>query len=394
MKSLMIKATALLFLIFSLGFRSVGQQEQPMVTILNPGDMYSTYTFGPEEKQSVITKMGESSFNAIDHACREDQWPSGISSLEKRNELREKMKEYNCHLVLNLGERSVISINPAENAHMPAEMLGSQPFYIIFNTSALSSGPSAAAGIVDPGQLLSTYNFTNEEKEVISARLGSPKYEQINNACHESQWPSGLATLDRRTGNRETMKKFKINVLLSLNDISILEMDPESNRHMPLEMQSGSPFFFVIENPGIGIEKKEKVSDPDQNPLASSEEKPGFPNPDAPQATIVDPELIMESYDFDANEKAELISQIGEEGFSIVNANCRESSFPAGINKPEKRKALAYEFLGYNAYVVAEFGDYSLLQITPEDNKDIVEDLRPLTTFYIVIITAGIEVLE
>jgi hypothetical protein len=106
--------------------------------------------------------------------------------------------------------------------------------------------------ISDPGDLFSTFDFKASDKEAVIVAVGADKYKEINNACHESQWPSGIATLDNRNAAREKMKQYRIVLVTTIGDKSIVEIRPAENMHMPVNMQSTVSFYFVIKSTGLG----------------------------------------------------------------------------------------------------------------------------------------------
>lgn len=240
--------------------------------------------------------------------------------------------------------------------------------------------------IIDPGQLYSTFEFSAEDQQAIIAAVGAEKYTEINNAIHESQWPSGLATLDKRTQNRELIRKFSVTVIMTLSDKSIIEIAPGNNLTMPAELRSDKPFYFFIGTEGLGNADGivAAAENPDEN----------YFDDFFPQAAIVDPGQIMSNYQFEESEIQDIVDQIGEDGYAYINENCRENTWPAGIATLSKRLKAADQIKLYNAYLVAQSSDFSILEITPEENSEMVPEFIPQNTFYFVIKTKGIEILD
>ncbi|GEM_PF-3628421 len=248
------------------------------------------------------------------------------------------------------------------------------------------SQQAAQISIVDPGQLYSTFEFSAVDQQTVVATVGAEKYNEINNAIHESQWPSGLATLDKRTQNRELIRKFSVTVIMALDDKSIVEIAPGNNSSMPAELRSDKPFYFLIGTEGLGNAggNAEAVENSDEN----------YFDDFFPQAAIVDPGQIMSSYQFEESEIQDIVEQIGEDGYAYINENCRENVWPAGIATLSKRLNAADQIKQYNAYLVAQSGDFSILEITPEENSQMGPEFIPQNTFYFVIKTKGIEILD
>src|SRR5258706_16453643 len=47
--------------------------------------------------------------------------------------------------------------------------------------------------INNPGQLYSTYKFTEPEKETIKKQVSSYEFEKVLKYCNEGSWPSGIS---------------------------------------------------------------------------------------------------------------------------------------------------------------------------------------------------------
>lgn len=238
--------------------------------------------------------------------------------------------------------------------------------------------------ILDPGELYSTYEFSASGKEKVITALGEEKFNEINAACREDQWPLGISSLVARTTEREKITQYNTDVVFVFGDKTILEVKPSSNTHMPAAMQSEKPFFFIIGSSGISS------SEPAVEEAAISEEE--YYEEFFPQVKIIDPGQIMSHYEFKENEIIEIKEQIGEEGYTFINANCRESSYPAGMKTLTKRLNNRESIMKYNAFLVAESGDFSIVEITPEENTLMPEEMTPITTFYLVIRSNGIEI--
>jgi hypothetical protein len=240
--------------------------------------------------------------------------------------------------------------------------------------------------ITDPGELYSTYNFTTSDQEALVKTLGQEKFTIIKGASHETQWPSGISNLEARTEKRELIMKYHINVVAALGEKSVIEINPANNKHMPAEMISAHSFYFVIGNSGIG-----NPGAGDETVTSNAEE---LLEDIFPQVSIDDPGQILSNYKFQESEIKDIKNQVGDEGFDYINANCREASFPKSINTLSGRLASRDEIMKYNAFLVAESGDFSILEITPEENTHMPEGFVPENTFYLVIKSAGISFLE
>jgi hypothetical protein len=254
---------------------------------------------------------------------------------------------------------------------------------------------AAPLTIADPGELYSTYDFTATDSSTLVASLGAAKFKSIKNAHREEQWPSGISNLDARNQNRELVKQYHYTLVTTLNQMSIIELKPSDNKHMPANMQSVSSFYFVIGSGGLV--KSNENSDAlasGNNAIDSGNNEEAYNEDEFPQVLIVDPGQIFPNYEFSEQEAQSIKDLVGAEGFDYINARCREDSFPAGINTEEKRVNAAEEMESYNAFLIVETDDFSIIEITPEENPQMSPELLPTSVFYFVISPDGIEVLD
>jgi hypothetical protein len=270
MKYQLTRSSLLALLIVGLIF-PLAAQEISVLTITDPGELYSTFDFSTADKDAVIAAVGIDRFEAINLSCHENQWPSGIANLDSRNENRDKIKQYHITLVTTLGEKSIVEINSVDNNHMPADMLAPSSFYFVIGSGGLSSGegiPGKSGNeddfsifedefpqveIIDPGQLLSGYTFSEEEMQEISDQIGEDGYEYVNSNCREESWPKGINNLENRLANREDIKLYNAFLVAETGDISILEVTPEENMQMPVLLQPVTTFYFIIKSAGIEL---------------------------------------------------------------------------------------------------------------------------------------------
>lgn len=236
--------------------------------------------------------------------------------------------------------------------------------------------------ITDPGELYSTFDFSASEKVEIINILGNEKFGQINDACREDRWPAGISTLSERTSRKDEIRKYHVVLIATLRDKSILEIHPDKNKHMPFEMVGDNPFYFVIGTSGIN-------DTPVEVQAGQVTEEEMFEDI-FPKVIITDPGKILASCKFTEQEIKDIKEQLGEEGFEFINANCRESSFPEGMNTLDERILSKDTISLFNAFLVAETGDLSIVEITPEENEQMPESFLPVSTFYLVIRTTGI----
>ncbi|NVO18570.1 MAG: hypothetical protein HXX13_02660 [Bacteroidetes bacterium] len=262
----------LLFLITLLIYplSSLKAQDTENLVIIDPGELYSDYSFSTLQKDSLIFKIGAVQFEKILLACHENQWPEGISNLDKRNNARSQFTQYNINLVATIDDKSIVEIKPEDNRNMPSNMQSNAPFYFVIGSAGLGypfemGNPAndeeysaledefPQASIVDPGLLLINHEFTKDEIEDISDQLGADGFDFILENCREETLPIGINSLDKRLAASEDIKSYNAFLVAETGDISILEINPEDNIHMPESMQSENTFYLIIQSEGIEV---------------------------------------------------------------------------------------------------------------------------------------------
>ncbi|MBL7812250.1 MAG: hypothetical protein JNL57_08525 [Bacteroidetes bacterium] len=127
----------------------------------------------------------------------------------------------------------------------------------------VSPGDKLDCRIVDRGDLHSTPNLENE-REALSEFFGDSELEQVIEYSTEANWPEGINTLGERGDNDDYFKYYTTHAVakLSSDNLYILEITPEDNQHMPLEMRPDQTIYFVI---GAGGVKFDRCYDPEED---------------------------------------------------------------------------------------------------------------------------------
>ena len=235
--------------------------------------------------------------------------------------------------------------------------------------------------ISEPAEVYSFYLFSANEKKMLEDALGVKTFEQINLRCREENWPRGIASLDSRNSRRSEITMYHAYNLITLDQVSILEIDADANPQMSQDMLLPQPFYIIIGNAGL-------YTEPETEDIGSEEDNESFP-----LANILDPSLIVGNPVFDNAEIQDIIDQVGEEGYEYISANCDEKVFPVAVNSPTKRLAASDEIGEYKAFLMTETEDFSIIEITPEENLHMPDGFIPEGTFYFVIYSQGIEIL-
>lgn len=105
--------------------------------------------------------------------------------------------------------------------------------------------------IVDPGELYSTYDLQQTEKDEISKQVKSGEYEYILTHCNEDSWPEGINTLDERLENVEAIKNYKAFKVAKLDAIYVVKIPAKDNKKIKGDMKPEHDFYFIIGEKGI-----------------------------------------------------------------------------------------------------------------------------------------------
>jgi len=105
--------------------------------------------------------------------------------------------------------------------------------------------------IIDPGELYSTYEFTEDEKAELKKQVKEAEYDKILNHYTEKKWPAGIDDLNERTDNPDKIKQYKVWIIATLQDKYVLKIPSAKNKHMPDEMVDDFDFYFVIGKSGV-----------------------------------------------------------------------------------------------------------------------------------------------
>ncbi|HXH20355.1 MAG TPA: hypothetical protein VNJ07_14865 [Chitinophagales bacterium] len=121
---------------------------------------------------------------------------------------------------------------------------------LVFFTPAFAQ-KGKAAKILDAGELYSTYEFSEDEKEAIKKQVKPAEFEKIMSYHTEDNWPDGIDNLDERLDLAEKMQEYNVVIIASLEDIYVLRVTPSKNKHMPDAMMTSHDFYFVIGRAGV-----------------------------------------------------------------------------------------------------------------------------------------------
>lgn len=105
--------------------------------------------------------------------------------------------------------------------------------------------------IIDPGELYSTYELLQTEKDEIYKQVNPAEYEQILKYCTEESWPEGINTLDERLAHVDGILSYKIFKVAELDESFILKIPAKQNSKMKGDLKPKHDFYFIISKKGV-----------------------------------------------------------------------------------------------------------------------------------------------
>ena len=109
-----------------------------VVKIKDSGELYSTYEMGAEDEEALKKQgLSGSKIETVKKMANEDNWPSGIATLDAREENRPKIKEYMTYKVAEFDGKSLLIVPSSRNQKMPEKMRPSKDIYFIIGNTGL-----------------------------------------------------------------------------------------------------------------------------------------------------------------------------------------------------------------------------------------------------------------
>ena len=102
------------------------------------GDLFSTYKFTDADKKELINQLlNKNLVEQIITYSKEENWPDAINSLEDRLRSRTTMLKYHFYKVAVIGNKTVLSVPPEKNRHMPYGFVPAGAMFMVFKSSSL-----------------------------------------------------------------------------------------------------------------------------------------------------------------------------------------------------------------------------------------------------------------
>ena len=271
-----------LFLLLALSLLSAAQAySQEYVVIVDPGELYSTYTMSSDEWNTLVTAVGYSKANEIKIGSKEGlAWPTGIRKLDDRLAARETISQYTTRYLTTISDDAhILEISAEENAYMPEGFRPVKPFYFIMGTSGFvmledlveenaetTPTPSEDSKgelmeITDAAAMRSTYDISEVSTAIdyyqTELGLNTDDFALLTNLSQEKSWPTGMNSLANRNINREKIYNYVSYFAGSWEDegkeYTMVWVPQDENLHMESSMRplTSDGIFIIFQSEGV-----------------------------------------------------------------------------------------------------------------------------------------------
>lgn len=248
--------------------------------------MYSTFNLLTESKAAYLKGYwGNTDFEYVAKYCKEENWPSGISSLSARDKVRAQMNNYKAYRIAEFDGKCILKIPADENKFMPYDMRPAQDIFFVINTTDVTVGGSAtgstsssykststssktlsyskndigkAVHIAQGATLmddLESMDYYNESKE----QMDATEYQNALKYSKRENWPSGISTKEARETNSAKIADYKgIIVAHFIDDYDlgsyVIKIAPKANSHMPSNMRPATTVYVLVDEYDVDLD--------------------------------------------------------------------------------------------------------------------------------------------
>lgn len=382
----------------------------------------------------------------------ETAWPKGLSNSNEREANKFNIKKLVCYRLAEYtnadgGKFSLLVIPAASNQHMPAELRPVKDIYMLLRSWSLSPGRvydlsidgaplryyspdefypgiSKHCRIIDRGEMYSSIKL--KEFEGWQQYFEPWEIDLVAEYCLDDNWPWRISTLGNRQKYADYFKYYNAYAVgkFSMGNTTayILHIPVYDNEHMPEGLAPlDDDIYFVIGESGVDLSRgwdefeegypepiqeeeedfinplKDSLTNKDQqgmgDVLSTATKEPGGLDveimPGEPKTCfIVDRGSLYSTLSLDLY-KDEVEPYVSDLQYVMDNAN--EDAWPSGISTLDGREKRNDAFRDYKVRALARFGDnFYLLEVKPEDNAHMPEDMRPSKTIYFIFGAPGL----
>ena len=261
----MKKVILSLFVVLAFANVALAQGKPIPCKITDSGDLYSTYSWDePKDKESLERQLGVRYAADVIKYSHEDNWPSGIATLDGRNANRAELNSYNIEQVADLGDKYVVVVSPTQNRDKPSNMKPSRDIYLIIAKTGVTCGNDGSNGVASnsklvkitiPGSLMSTYDFEPHRDDLLEqTEKSDAEVDIMITYAHERNWPSGIATLAARDKTRDLMTQYHLYFAADISDTDVLLYCPaKENQHVQADMRPKHDLWFAYQKKGVKL---------------------------------------------------------------------------------------------------------------------------------------------
>ena len=113
--------------------------------------------------------------------------------------------------------------------------------------------------------LYSTFDWEEPHYLELAITLGEETASQIMRRSHESFWPVGISTIDKRLQNALLMKDYQVFYVCTIADnIAIMKVPARINLSMNDEMRPETDIYFLLQTSSVEITNEQITPEPNQ----------------------------------------------------------------------------------------------------------------------------------
>lgn len=381
----------------------------------------------------------------------ETAWPKGLSNSNEREANKFNIKKLVCYRLTEYtnadgGKFSLLVIPAASNQHMPAELRPLKDIYLLVRSWCVQAGRiydqnidgtplryyspdefypgiSKHCRIIDRGELYSSISL--KDIEGWQQYFEAWETDLVAEFCLEDNWPRLISTLENRQKYADYFKYYNAYAVgkfsMGNSTAYILHIAVYDNEHMPEGLApQEDDIYFVIGESGLDFSRGwDEFEDGYPEPIEEEEEE--FINPLKDSLTyrnqqgngdLPPPAIEPRGLDAEINpgepltcfivDRGSLYSTLSIDSYrdelepyvsdvQYVIDNAHEDAWPSGISTLDGREKRNTAFRDYKVRALARFGDnFYLLEVKPEDNAHMPEDMRPSKTIYFIFGAPGL----
>ncbi len=369
----------------SSSFTYNGPKGQP-AKINGTGGLYSTVNLRNESSAyNLKEELGDALFEHIADYCREDKWPTAISTLSGRNNVRSEMNNYKAYKIAEYDNTYILRIPADENGFMPYNMRPSRDFYFAINKNNVSvqaattggqgsytaTGKGTPAKINSTGGMYSDYDL-NTSASALRSKLGSTLFDEVATYCKDDNWPEGIKTFEGREKVRSRMNDYKAYMIAEHDAKYILRIPASENGFMPYDMRPAHDIYFVINKTDVTVGKSSTGSSAEYGTSnAFLDSRPASPNYNNVVGFAAQLNALMEAYpgNFE-NIKGDKLPENSKDIFKTEEWYSKVKL--EGSEKTIVRK----EWLGSTCSVQAYYNDYKNKDDAMNKYRELVKKVK------------------